>query len=67
MTKLLGYAWPYLKNGAAGLFLKGQDVEAELQEATRYWRFDAVLRPSLESPWEGRIVQLKGLSSVRAR
>jgi 16S rRNA (guanine527-N7)-methyltransferase len=64
MAKLLGYAWPYLRNGAAGLFLKGQDVEVQLREATRYWRFDAELRPSLSHP-QGRIVQIKGLSRVR--
>jgi 16S rRNA (guanine527-N7)-methyltransferase len=64
MAKLLGYAWPYLRDGATALFLKGQDVEAELQEATRYWVFKAVLRPSLSHP-QGRIVQLKGLSRVR--
>ena len=64
MAKLLGYAWPYLRDGATALFLKGQDVEAELQEATKYWVFKAVLRPSLSHP-QGRIVQLKGLSRVR--
>jgi 16S rRNA (guanine527-N7)-methyltransferase len=65
MVRLLGYAWPYLKAGATGLFLKGQDVEVELEEATRYWRFKAELKPSLSHP-EGRIVQLKGLSRVRS-
>jgi len=64
MAKLLGYAWPYLKNGATGLFLKGQDVEVELKEATTYWRFDVNLRSSLSHP-QGRIVQLERLSRVR--
>jgi 16S rRNA (guanine527-N7)-methyltransferase len=40
MTKLLGFAEPYLKRGAVGLFLKGQDVAAELSEAAAYWKFE---------------------------
>ena len=59
MTKLLGYAQPFLKRGAKGLFLKGQDVEAELTEATKYWKFEAELSPSSSHP-AGRIVQIKG-------
>ncbi len=64
LTRLLEYGWPYLKAGAVGLFLKGQDVEAELTEATRYWKFEADLRPSLSDPG-GRVVWLRGLSRVR--
>jgi 16S rRNA (guanine527-N7)-methyltransferase len=64
MVRLLGYAWPYLKTGATGLFLKGQDVEAELKEATKYWKFHARLIPSI-SYSEGRIVRLKRVSRVR--
>lgn len=48
--RLLGYARPYLKRGALGLFLKGQDVESELTEATKCWKFQSSLRPSLSSP-----------------
>ena len=66
MVRLLGYAWPYLQSGATGLFLKGQDVEVELQEATKYWKFEAKLIPSI-SHTAGRIVQLKGLSRGRRR
>ena len=63
MVRLLDYAQPYLKRGAVGLFLKGQDVEVELAEATRYWSFQASLIPSLSSP-QGRIVQLRKLARV---
>lgn len=59
VTKLLGYARPHLKKGAMGLFLKGQDVEVELAEATKYWKFQAELRQSL-SHSAGRILQVKG-------
>ena len=64
MVRLLGYAWPYLRAGATGLFLKGQDVGSELQAAAKYWKFDADLIPSI-SYSEGRIVQLKRVSRVR--
>ena len=64
MTKLLGFAEPYLRAGATGLFLKGQDVATELSEAGKAWKFDAQLRPSQSDP-RGRIVQVKGLSRVR--
>ena len=64
LHKLLGFAEPYLKRGAVGLFLKGQDVVSELTEATRYWKFDMKLTPSLSSS-EGQIVSVKGLSRVR--
>jgi 16S rRNA (guanine527-N7)-methyltransferase len=59
MSRLLGYARPYLQAGAVGLFLKGQDVASELEEATRYWKFQADLSPSL-SDSRGRIVRVKG-------
>jgi len=35
---LLDYAHPFLARGATGLFHKGQDVDAELTEATKYWK-----------------------------
>jgi 16S rRNA (guanine527-N7)-methyltransferase len=64
MTKLLGFSEPYLKRGATGLFLKGQDVAAELSEAAASWKFESELRPSQSDP-RGRIVQVKRLSRVR--
>ena len=63
MTRLLEFAWPYVRKGATGLFLKGQDVEAELAEATRCWRFRAKLLPS-RSGAAGRIVRVKALGYV---
>ena len=63
LPRLLGYARPYLKRGATGLFLKGQDVVSELTEATKYWKFEAELMPSLSHP-DGRVLQVKGLSRV---
>jgi len=63
LVRLLGYARPYLRKDVIALFLKGQDVGIELEEAARYWSFDAKLRPSLSSP-RGRIVELRRLSRV---
>ena len=63
LPRLLEFAWPYLRNGATGLFLKGQDVEAELAQATISWGFKAELLPSLSDP-SGRIVRVKGLRRV---
>ena len=64
LPRLLGYAEPYLRKGATGLFLKGQDVVSELTEATKYWKFEADLSVSSSNP-DGRILQVKGLSRVR--
>jgi 16S rRNA (guanine527-N7)-methyltransferase len=60
LTKLLGYAWPLQKRGALGLYLKGQDIGVELEEATRYWSMEVELRPSL-SHASGRIVIVRRL------
>jgi 16S rRNA (guanine527-N7)-methyltransferase len=61
MSRLLGYARPYLKRGATGLFLKGQDVVSELEDAATSWTFSSRLIESLSDP-RGRIVEVKGLS-----
>ena len=55
LSDLLRYAHPLLDNGARGLFPKGQDVDAELTEAARYWTIAATLVPSRTDPC-GRIV-----------
>jgi len=65
LPRLLGYAEPYLRRGATGLFLKGQDVVAELTEAAKCWKFEAELTASSSHP-DGRILQVKGLSRVRS-
>jgi len=64
LPKLLGFAEPYLKRGARGLFLKGQAAESELAEARQGWRIDAELIQSLSDP-DGRIVDIR--SAKRGR
>ena len=63
LVRLFGYARPYLKRGAVGLFLKGQDVASELEAATISWSFKADLVES-RSHTEGRIVRVERLRHV---
>jgi 16S rRNA (guanine527-N7)-methyltransferase len=64
LHRLLGFAEPYLRRGATGLFLKGQDVASELEEATRYWDFEGEVLPS-RSDERGRIVRVRRLRRAR--
>ena len=49
LHQLVGFAEPLVSGGAKALFLKGQDVEAELTEATKYW----IIQPRLHSSRTG--------------
>ena len=49
LHQLVGLVEPLVKRGAKALFLKGQDVEAELTEATKYWS----IKPQLHSSRTG--------------
>ena len=57
LHQLIGYAEPLMKKGTKALFLKGQDVDAELTEATRYWNITPRLHASLTGG-QGWIVEL---------
>ena len=46
LNQLIGLAKPLVRKGAKALFLKGQDVEAELTEATKYWKITPHLHSS---------------------
>jgi 16S rRNA (guanine527-N7)-methyltransferase len=46
-----------MRKGAKALFLKGQDVEAELTEATKYWKITPHLHSS-RTGGAGWIVEL---------
>jgi 16S rRNA (guanine527-N7)-methyltransferase len=46
LHQLVGFAEPIVRKGAKALFLKGQDVEAELTEATKYWIIEPQLHAS---------------------
>jgi len=57
LHQLIGFAEPLVTKGAKALFLKGQDVEAELTEATKYWNISAHLHAS-RTGGQGWIVEL---------
>src|SRR3954453_11974459 len=46
LNQLIGFAEPLVKRGAKALFLKGQDIELELTEATKYWKIESKLHSS---------------------
>ncbi len=57
LHQLIGWAAPLVEQGAKALFLKGQDVELELTEATKYWNIKPRLHSSLTGG-HGWIVEL---------
>jgi 16S rRNA (guanine527-N7)-methyltransferase len=57
LHQLIGFAEPLVSLGAKALFLKGQDVEAELTEATKYWNITPILHSS-RTGGHGWIVEL---------
>jgi 16S rRNA (guanine527-N7)-methyltransferase len=63
LKDLLNQSFTILGQGAVGLFPKGQDVEAELTEASKYWNMDINQVPSRTDP-KGRIVVVRGLQQT---
>ena len=57
LHQLIGFAEPLVKQGAKALFLKGQDVDVELTEATKYWNIKPTLHSS-RTGGHGWIVEL---------
>ncbi len=57
LHQLIGFAEPLVRHGAKALLLKGQDVEAELTEATKYWNIKPHLHSS-RTGGQGWIVEL---------
>jgi 16S rRNA (guanine527-N7)-methyltransferase len=57
LHQLIGFAAPWVNRGAKALFLKGQDVEVELTEATKYWNIKPLLHSS-RTGGQGWIVEL---------
>lgn len=64
MVRLFGYAQPYFRRKARGLFLKGQDVVSELSDASKSWTFKVRLIPSL-SDARGQIVDVESLARAK--
>jgi len=62
---LLDNSFSILSRGALGLFPKGQDVAAELTQASKYWNIDYTLAPSRTDSL-ARIVVVRGLERRQA-
>ena len=62
LPKLLALAYPLLKRGATGMFLKGQDVDTELTAAAKCWYIQPTLANSRTDP-RSRIVVLRGIET----
>jgi len=60
LNLLLALSFPLLRDGALGIFPKGQDVGTELTQAAKYWKINHKLVPSRTDP-EGRIVLVSAL------
>jgi 16S rRNA (guanine527-N7)-methyltransferase len=61
LHQLIGFAEPLARRGAKAFFLKGQDVGAELTEATKYWNIQPILHASLTGG-QGWIVELDSIA-----
>jgi 16S rRNA (guanine527-N7)-methyltransferase len=66
LKTLCDQAFPFISRGAVGLFPKGQDVDAELTDAAKYWRLEASRVPSKTSP-QSSIVLVRGLAPLSER
>jgi 16S rRNA (guanine527-N7)-methyltransferase len=66
LKDLLTMIAPLLERGAQGLLLKGQDVDAELTEAAKYWTIEHTAVPSQTSP-SGRILIVRRLQRRRGQ
>ena len=63
LSVLLDLSAPWLTSGARGLFHKGRDYRAEVQESVNRWAFDLVEHPSVTDP-HGVILELSDLRPV---
>lgn len=61
LKTLCDQVFPLTERGAVALFLKGQDVDAELTDTAKYWNIQAEKIPSRTSP-EGTIVKISRLA-----
>lgn len=61
---LLSYASRFQGPQTVNLFLKGQDVEAELKQATKSWRMKVQRHPSRSG--SGTIVEIRKLAHVKS-
>ncbi|MFT3732597.1 MAG: 16S rRNA (guanine(527)-N(7))-methyltransferase RsmG [Hyphomicrobium sp.] len=60
LSRLAEVAAPYFASSTLGMFLKGREVPAEIENAAQDWQFAYELIPSLTEE-DGRVVLLKAL------
>lgn len=60
LSQLLNYAFPVMNEKSVGLFLKGKEVDKEIEEARKKWEFDLEIYPSL-TDCKGRILRIEHL------
>lgn len=65
LHQILAWTEGLLTSGTVGLFPKGREVEAELTEAAKSWRFEADLVPS-RTDSDARIVKIHSLKAGRS-
>jgi 16S rRNA (guanine527-N7)-methyltransferase len=66
LPRLLGYGEPFFSRGARGLFLKGSEVDNEIVEARKLWRFHSSTVVSLSDP-RGRLLSIEELGRATGR
>jgi 16S rRNA (guanine527-N7)-methyltransferase len=66
LKKLYDQSAPLLERGAHGLFPKGQDVEAELTETSKYWNISNISLVPSRTGRGGQIVVVPGLEPPKA-
>lgn len=64
MDRLLEWAQPFFGKQTRGLFLKGRDVEREVEAARQRWRFALEFVPS-RTDKDGRIALVHSIESVK--
>jgi 16S rRNA (guanine527-N7)-methyltransferase len=62
LKTLCDQAFPLIAKGTLGIFPKGQDVDAELTEAAKYWSIQASIVPSVTNP-ASSIVMVRSLAT----
>jgi 16S rRNA (guanine527-N7)-methyltransferase len=62
LDRLLGLAHGFFGSGTSGLFLKGREASAEVDEAGAQWRFDHRTIPSRTNA-DGCIVEVRNLTT----
>lgn len=64
LPRLIPLVAPFFSDATVGLFLKGREFAAELEQAQLGWTFDVQLHPSV-TDGEGRIVEVSRLRLKR--